>query len=455
MPKRTNDGLKKRCTCSKRQWAKCSHPWHFSFHRDGREHRYSLDVVARSRGLKPPTSKTAAEALRDTLRGEIRNRTFEPVATSVDVSLTVGDLIDRYLTDYVGKKETDEGITWSGQHLRPKPAQQADYQLRIARACAVPAAGGTIPFGAKPLASVAKADIEAIRGERRQRGLVGSNRMLARLRHLFNWAIGEGFIESSPFKRHGVSVVRLETSAETPRTRRLEPGEEERLLAHAGDHLRALIVAALSTGCRVGELLSLQWHQIREDEKGSARWIELPASKTKTNTARVLPIGPRLRAELAMRRQGPDGEPHATSAYVFGDEAGGQIKSIKRAWEMTVLRAHGHTPAWVKGKPGQLASESRSALRTINLHFHDLRRQFACTLLESSADLHDVRDFLGHANITTTSRYLASSPVRLARALERLEGQTDENPSPIRTPFAQKGHSGDQAENTTPDKSVN
>ena len=32
-----------------------------------------------------------------------------------------------------------------------------------------------------------------------------------------------------------------------------------------------------------------------------------------------------------------------------------------------------------------------------------------------------MRDFLGHANITTTSRYLKSAPVRLAQALERME----------------------------------
>ena len=36
----------------------------------------------------------------------------------------------------------------------------------------------------------------------------------------------------------------------------------------------------------------------------------------------------------------------------------------------------------------------------------------ACRLLESSADLHDVRDCLGHANMTTTSRYVRSTPVR-------------------------------------------
>ena len=53
--------------------------------------------------------------------------------------------------------------------------------------------------------------------------------------------------------------------------------------------------------------------------------------------------------------------------------------------------------------------------------FHDLRREFACRLMDSSSNLQDVRDCLGHANITTTSRYVRSTPVRLAQALERME----------------------------------
>ena len=48
----------------------------------------------------------------------------------------------------------------------------------------------------------------------------------------------------------------------------------------------------------------------------------------------------------------------------------------------------------------------------------------ACRLLDSSADLHDLRDCLGHAPITTTSRYVRSTPVRLAQALERMEAAT-------------------------------
>ncbi len=49
----------------------------------------------------------------------------------------------------------------------------------------------------------------------------------------------------------------------------------------------------------------------------------------------------------------------------------------------------------------------------------------ACRGLESSADLHDVRDFFGHAKITTTSRYVRSTPVRLAQALERMEAAAE------------------------------
>ena len=72
MPKRTHDGIKKRCDCPRKQWPKRPHPWHFSFHHGGHEHRYSLDKIAKSRGERPPTSKSEATAWRDRLRNEIR-----------------------------------------------------------------------------------------------------------------------------------------------------------------------------------------------------------------------------------------------------------------------------------------------------------------------------------------------------------------------------------------------
>jgi len=109
-------------------------------------------------------------------------------------------------------------------------------------------------------------------------------------------------------------------------------------------------------------------------------------------------VGQRLGAVVEMLCADPAGEPLGPNAFVFGDEVGGSITSVKTAWRTACRKAS-----------------------IEDLHFHDLRREFACRLLESRAELHDVRDFLGHANITTTSRYLRSTTLRLERALSLLE----------------------------------
>lgn len=430
MPKRTNDGLKKRCGHKRKTWTDCSCPWWFGFHHAGEEYRFSLTKLALARGVEPPKSKDEAVTWRDRLRAEIRSGTFvdpgdvpqeEPALT--DARLTVGDVCDEYLKRHVRKPTRRAG-----------GRQMMEILVAVLRRAEIPAAQGTtMRLEQKPIQDVTKADIEAVRAWRRAElaagkaragakgGETGINRVLARLRHLFNWAIAEGYLEATPFKRGPVSVVKIERGIEYARTRRLDAegvDEEQRVMECADPHLRAVLVAALSTGCRIGEILSLQWRQIRRDEHGEASWLILPATKTKTGESRMLPIGSALRAVLSLRRHAPDGKEHAADAYVFGDEAGGQVKDVRRQWEDAVLLAHGHTPVRRRGK---LTSESRAAFQAIDLHVHDLRREFASRLLESSADLHDVQMFLGHADITTTSRYLQSTPTRLARALEKLE----------------------------------
>ena len=76
---------------------------------------------------------------------------------------------------------------------------------------------------------------------------------------------------------------------------------------------------------------------------------------------------------------------------------------------------------------GTAASDGRGALESPGVRFGlcDVDGLTACRGLESSANLHDVRDCLGHANITTTSRYVRSTPVRLAQALERMEAAAE------------------------------
>ena len=147
------------------------------------------------------------------------------------------------------------------------------------------------------------------------------------------------------------------------------------------------------------ELLNLTWKQIRRDEDSKPRWLMLPAANTRTYRLRRIPSGARLSAELEMRQHGPDGTAFGPEAFVFGNSVGEKINSVKTAWAGTCRRAG------IRG-----------------LQIRDLRREFASRLRESGASDHDVRDFLGHANITTTSRYLAGTPLRLEQALANLEG---------------------------------
>ena len=332
------DGLKKRCGCPRRQWSKCAHPWHFGFSYTGREYRWSLHRVAN----KPAgywMSKSEAETIRDRLRGQIREGKLASGSStpSPDAKLTFGDVADHYLDRHVRVPSR-----------RPRAVQQAVSHLRILKGAEVPGPGGHgTALANRPIDSITKADVEAIRDGRRRHperpgvkgGEVGINRLLARLRHVFSWAIAEGYTTETPFKRHGVTVVKLDSRVETPRYRRLEPGEEDRLLRHAGNHLRALFVALLFTGCRVGELLSLTWKQVRRDEDGKPRWLMLPATNTKTYRLRPIPIGARLSAELEMRQHGPDGTAFGPEAFVFGNKVGEKVNSVKTAWAGTCRRA--------------------------------------------------------------------------------------------------------------------
>jgi integrase len=241
-------------------------------------------------------------------------------------------------------------------------------------------------------------------------GQVGLNRFKARVRHLFNWAIAQGYRDDTPFKRQGANVIRLNGGAETARARRLQAGEEERLIAASRASFAGADRRGAVNGLPKGKLLSLQWRDVYVDDRGRFRWLVLQPSKTKTQEPRVVPIGLRLAAVLEMARHDPFGDEFGPDAYLFGNELGERIVSVKTAWRSACENAG-----------------------IVDLRFHDLRREFACRLLESRAELHDVRDFLGHANITTTSRYRKSTPLRLERALnllERADARTGATPVP-------------------------
>ena len=68
-----------------------------------------------------------------------------------------------------------------------------------------------------------------------------------------------------------------------------------------------------------------------------------------------------------------------------------------------------------------LTPESRARYRSVDLHFHDLRREFGSRVLESGSSLVEARDLLGHSNIAQTSTYLQSTAKSLGLAIEKKE----------------------------------
>ncbi len=264
------------------------------------------------------------------------------------------------------------------------------------------------------------------------------NKYVQMVKALFRWAERKGYIARNPIT--DAETIRREKHAK--RQRRLAPdllsnegklireGEESRLLAVAGAHLQRLIIAALESGMRRGELLALTWADVNLER----REITVRAETTKTRTARVLPISDRLAGVLEMARatitsfyakpefRRLSDEQRAAQiarSYVFGDETGIQVLNIKRAWETALLKAHGYIPAW--DKSNRLSAESRVVVRQIDLHFHDLRHEAGSRLLEKGWPLHHVQEMLGHANVSQTSTYLNATRLGLQESMRRFQ----------------------------------
>ncbi|HYB95021.1 MAG TPA: site-specific integrase [Vicinamibacterales bacterium] len=412
---RSNKGLKKRCSCARRSWETCNHPWFFTFQFKGRVERATLGESDREKAV----TKFMA------LKVAIRNGTYVRVRAvsappAVEEHVSLATVASFYLQQHVQAK-----LSLSAQaHHRSV--------LRFLDRVTVPPG---MALAQKPFRLITQEDIEIALAAKRQRttetmtrgdktwtraigGNVAANRMHAHLSALWNWAIQpkRAYADKTPFS-YGLGRVpdELKKPKERGRDRRLEPGETEALLQHAGQHLHDCIVAALETGMRKGEILSLQWQHVR--------WLQneiaIHWENTKTKHSRRIPISAMLRTVLVRRQKAlPEGQEEWNEThFVFGDAVGGRVKDIRTAWDNTVLKAHGIKVA--RGHAERVSAENRARLREIDLNFHDLRHEAGSRKLESGWQLHDVALWLGHTKITTTSTYLNASTQRLHELNER------------------------------------
>lgn len=104
---------------------------------------------------------------------------------------------------------------------------------------------------------------------------------------------------------------------------------------------------------------------------------------------------------------------------MFGTVLGQRVQSTKRAWMTAVLRAHGHKPRYTSTM--NLTPELRAALQTINLHFHDLRREAGSRWMDAGVPIATIQRWLGHTNVSQTNTYLAGTSTTEHDHIRRFE----------------------------------
>jgi len=391
--------VRKICRCRKSAQLKCRHPWWFDFKRPGLPRvRKSLDVVLE----RHIDSKTIAEDEAARLRTGIVAQTL-PARTCLLLGLpasaapaqlerlTVAELLTQYRERHLEHTATKANAAYR---------VGAIVRTVIPRLDGTPAALGDWLASDLTLAALSRfRDVRRVRhvdplvrGRYLTGGPVAANRDLKLLSAAFTWAIEQGIVEQSPFRKGWKKIVG--TTAELKRSRRLQDGEAERLLPQCGPRLRVFVEAALETGCREGEIVELQWRGVDL----ARRTIALEATATKTHEARTIPISARLHALLEMRRLDPAGRVLPPAAYVFGDEIGRRVEFPRDAWEL---------------------ARNRAGLG--DFHFHDLRREAGSRWMDAGVPLATIQRWLGHTNVAQTSTYLSTTAAGEHEAMRRFD----------------------------------
>jgi integrase len=262
-------------------------------------------------------------------------------------------------------------------------------------------------FGDRKIEAITPEEIELWIG-----GYSGSNR--TRQKYL----VCLGSIFKRAMKVHGLPRNPADV-VERPRVRRaakidvLRPEEVLALVRAAESEQDAAIFhTAAFAGLRMGELLALRWRDVdftRRTIHVRENWTQGETTTPKGGTERAVPMAEEVAQRLARLGQ----RDHFTTDddLVFGTPRGQHVgyKSLKERY--------------------------RAALRDADLRedfrFHSLRHTFGSTVIRH-ADSREVMEWMGHADLTTTRRYLAF--VDREDAAKRVsEAFSLEKPQPVPT----------------------
>lgn len=222
-----------------------------------------------------------------------------------------------------------------------------------------------------------------------------TNRELALLRSMFNVLIKAG-----KAKRNPVSMITF--FEEIQKERVVTPEEEQRIFEaiEKADvryrHLRDIVLIALNTAMRKGEILAMKKSWI--DLKNGIITVPKHSMKRKKRDKRV-PINSAIRPVIK-RLMAKNKE----SEYLFvNPKTGTRFTDVRNSFDSIIKKAD------IKGKPG-----------VDKIRFHDLRHTAATKLARAGKDMKFIAQYLGHTDVRTSARYVHYSDEDLKQGSEIL-----------------------------------
>jgi integrase len=202
------------------------------------------------------------------------------------------------------------------------------------------------------------------------------------LKSMLSKSVEWGYLDTHP-----LAGLKQPKAADNSRIRYLSDAEEKRLMKAltcegTPDYLRTIVILAMNTGLRRGELLKLDWASVDMD----AKRLTVTAQTAKSAKTRHVPLNKKALAALTAWK-----EPDDRVGAVFG------LGDIKKSWKTLLTLAE-----------------------VSDFRFHDLRHNFASKLVMAGIDLNTVRELLGHSDIRMTLRYAHLAPEHAAAAVEVL-----------------------------------
>lgn len=297
-------------------------------------------------------------------------------------SLTMRELIRRYMDAYTGRDTT------RAYRLAVWDALIGDYEVSQVDADLVHA--GRAELASKPALVFKGLDhlgnqIFKPKDRQRAKSAATLNRHVVALSAVFTWAI-EQRLTPKGYAHPCRGIKRLTES--DGRVRYLDADERARLFEACREsrypRLYALVLLAIKSGARKGELLGLTWRDV--DLDAGLAYL----GRTKNGDRRTLVLLPDV---VEVLRPFKSSDP---ARYVFG--------SVRSRYQ----------------EPARVQSAWREALCRAKLkdfRFHDLRHTCASYLAQAGADLHMVAEVLGHRTLSMARRYTHLTTANKAAAM--------------------------------------